>query len=334
MYRVLIIEDDIFMRGALENIIKTIGGFKIVQLADAEQNSDELCEIKDIDIVFLDSIIAQKSSVDICEKIKAANSSIDIYIISSYKTDAHMETFFKIGISEYITIPLTYSKINALLKTYLEKQTLVMEKAELRQVIDVIINKHYEDAYEKALAAVMVILEDDSSEYEEQMMSFAKEVQHMTEVLCNRHLNFESKLIVEEALADNRIYWVFWLLDLMDYALQMVAITECEILDNVFITIDSTLSESTKLEQIAKLCNISEGYLNKKIREYFGISTMVYIQLKKINLAKRWIVLSSIKLGDIAYSLGYNENSYFTKVFKKYAGVTPMEYRKSMKTLQ
>lgn len=61
---------------------------------------------------------------------------------------------------------------------------------------------------------------------------------------------------------------------------------------------------------------------------------MGYIQLKKINTAKRQIALSSLKFGDIAYSLGYNENSYFTKVFKKYVGVTPIKYRKIIKGIQ
>jgi len=44
--------------------------------------------------------------------------------------------------------------------------------------------------------------------------------------------------------------------------------------------------------------------------------------------AKRLLVLNDYSISQIAYMLNFNDNSYFTKFFKKIEGVTPEEFRK------
>ena len=60
--------------------------------------------------------------------------------------------------------------------------------------------------------------------------------------------------------------------------------------------------------------------------------TMDYVQRHKLREAKKRIAFSSMKFSDIAYELGYNESSYFSKVFKKYEGVTPLQFKRIVRS--
>ena len=75
---------------------------------------------------------------------------------------------------------------------------------------------------------------------------------------------------------------------------------------------------------------MSQGYLSRIFKAEFGISVMEYLHMRKMMLAKWYFLDNDVSLTDAAYRLGYNECSYFSKVFKKYEHVTVLEYKKSL----
>ena len=60
---------------------------------------------------------------------------------------------------------------------------------------------------------------------------------------------------------------------------------------------------------------------------HFGLSVTDYIHLRKIQEAKSLILFSNKTMTDIAYELSYNESTYFSKVFKKYEGITIQKFK-------
>ncbi len=58
---------------------------------------------------------------------------------------------------------------------------------------------------------------------------------------------------------------------------------------------------------------------------------MTILNLKKIATAKNKLFLTNFPIKDIAYEVGYNDPLYFTRVFKKYSGVSPKDFRKQLK---
>ncbi|MHA4808679.1 helix-turn-helix domain-containing protein [Flavitalea flava] len=83
-------------------------------------------------------------------------------------------------------------------------------------------------------------------------------------------------------------------------------------------------------KEYAGLLNVTPNYLNALCQDVLGISAGEVIRERILLEAKRLLVNASLGIGEIAYQLNFQDNSYFTKFFKKYAGMTPEEFRKQV----
>jgi len=87
------------------------------------------------------------------------------------------------------------------------------------------------------------------------------------------------------------------------------------------------LYEELSLEKLAEAAGLNSSYLSQLFKKENGISVSDYIQRERIDEAKRLMESPGITLSDIASRLHFNDQSYFTKVFKKFTGVTPRQFR-------
>jgi len=78
----------------------------------------------------------------------------------------------------------------------------------------------------------------------------------------------------------------------------------------------------------AELLYITPNHLNALCNDLLGISAGEVIRNRILLEAKRLLINLDLTIAEIAYQLNFNDNSYFTKFFKKYAGLTPEEFRK------
>lgn len=89
----------------------------------------------------------------------------------------------------------------------------------------------------------------------------------------------------------------------------------------------NNIYEKITIPQLAKLVDLRPGYLSQLFKKEVGIPLSKYIQREKIEEAKKLLILTDYSLADICSRLNFNDQSYFTKVFKKFTGVTPKQYR-------
>lgn len=78
----------------------------------------------------------------------------------------------------------------------------------------------------------------------------------------------------------------------------------------------------------AALLYITPNHLNALCKELLGQSAGDLIRNRIVLEAKRLLVIKDYSIAEIGYELNFNDNSYFTKFFKKIEGVTPEEFRK------
>lgn len=83
-----------------------------------------------------------------------------------------------------------------------------------------------------------------------------------------------------------------------------------------------------KLEELARTAGFSYAYFSSLFKKETGKTLSDYIQMVRIETAKKLLVEKDRSIGEIAEMVGYNDIKFFTKQFKKTLGVSPNEYRK------
>ncbi|RNB83166.1 AraC family transcriptional regulator [Brevibacillus nitrificans] len=88
-------------------------------------------------------------------------------------------------------------------------------------------------------------------------------------------------------------------------------------------------AEDLSIEQLARIAQVSPKYFVDLYKKTFGISAMDYLGEVRLNKAKQLMAKSPTKLRDIAHQVGYHDEFYFSRKFKKEVGVSPTVYMKS-----
>lgn len=78
----------------------------------------------------------------------------------------------------------------------------------------------------------------------------------------------------------------------------------------------------------AELLYITPNHLNALCKDVIGLSAGEVIRNRIILEAKRLLINLQLTISEIAVKLGFDDNSYFTKFFKKHTGLTPEDFRK------
>jgi len=81
------------------------------------------------------------------------------------------------------------------------------------------------------------------------------------------------------------------------------------------------------VKQCAEKVNLSPNYLSDLLKKETGKSTQDHIHYHVLEEAKNLLLSSDNSVSQIAYSLGFEYPQYFSKIFKKKIGVSPLEYR-------
>ena len=83
------------------------------------------------------------------------------------------------------------------------------------------------------------------------------------------------------------------------------------------------------LEEVAENVHVSPYYLSHLFREKLGVTFVEYVTGVRMEMAKNYLRHTRLPIAAIAEKLGYDDAGYFGKVFRKYTGVTPKNYRHS-----
>jgi two-component system, response regulator YesN len=101
--------------------------------------------------------------------------------------------------------------------------------------------------------------------------------------------------------------------------------------NNIIADIEKYLQENfdrdVKLQEISEHFYISREYISRKFKQEFNENISDYIVRIRMGKAKSLLKNSQLKIYEIASMIGYQDDKYFRKVFKKVEGMTPNEYR-------
>jgi AraC-like DNA-binding protein len=80
-------------------------------------------------------------------------------------------------------------------------------------------------------------------------------------------------------------------------------------------------------ETAAAQFRISPGHARRLFREQYGMTVHQYVRERNLTTAKQLLLSSEYSVGEISDRLGYCDDNYFSAVFKKHFGLSPMQFR-------
>ncbi|MFN1218030.1 helix-turn-helix domain-containing protein [Chryseobacterium kwangjuense] len=94
--------------------------------------------------------------------------------------------------------------------------------------------------------------------------------------------------------------------------------------------ITSEIQNLHSVKEYADLLNVSPNHLNKSIKNTTGKTASEIINESLLMEAKALLSLPHYSVSEIAFALGVEDVSYFSRFFKKHSGMTPSDYRKGI----
>lgn len=93
--------------------------------------------------------------------------------------------------------------------------------------------------------------------------------------------------------------------------------------------LDAKYAEKLRIDELAIRFGVHPNHLSRAFREQYAVSPKQYLQALKLEKAALMLTSTDASVALIAESLGFDDQHAFSKLFKKYRGVSPMACRKS-----
>lgn len=100
------------------------------------------------------------------------------------------------------------------------------------------------------------------------------------------------------------------------------------------VFIDDNCTHSISIDEIAEAVNVSKYYLCRIFKEVMGITMVQFINFRRCKKACRMLERADISISDVAEACGFDNMSYFSKIYKKYMNILPSEHRKTGKAVE
>ncbi|PXX21829.1 AraC family transcriptional regulator [Arenibacter sp. ARW7G5Y1] len=99
------------------------------------------------------------------------------------------------------------------------------------------------------------------------------------------------------------------------------------LVDSITEFLTDNIDKSYTSEDIALKFNYSSSYIFNLFKKKTGYSLIHFFNLKKIQKSCEYIKYTDLNIKEISYKVGFQDPLYFSRLFKKYMGVSPKSYR-------
>lgn len=332
MYRILIADDDVLMREALKVMISRDDAFTVVDSVGSGECAVSVCQEYPVDIIFMDMQMPGITGLEASRIIHQMNPDISIYMLSAHASSLLIRNAGQDTLKDVLEKPITFNSLKKILENYkTEHEDTAHEHIKI--LVDFLVHKDFKGFYESLPGIIENIYSYESPDPARLVKIFTylgQNLLNMREIYDSSYSITDRFPLNEGLIIDSKISEL-WLFRVMDYLFCQNSISRYPLLEQIFIYIEKHIKEDISLNSIIENCAVSQGYLSRIFRDQFHVSVTEYLHMKKMHLAKGYFYFTEDSIADVAFRLGYNESSYFSKVFKKYEKMTVKEYKKKMR---
>jgi AraC family transcriptional regulator, transcriptional activator of pobA len=144
---------------------------------------------------------------------------------------------------------------------------------------------------------------------------------HLLESESRAHSSFQHSIL--RSLLDALLYKLFSF-----FQSRSLSSSDIPLISKIELLIDQFYIEHKPASFYADRLNISPQKMNVHTRSFLNKTVTELLNERLLNEAKRLLVYTEKSVSEIAYELNFNDNSYFTKFFKRLEKQTPEQFRK------
>lgn len=352
MISVLIVDDEHWNR----EIIWTLGdwgklGMEVAGEAEDGESALRLIEELSPQIVVTDMRMPGKDGVGLMENLTEHYPEIRVIVVSGYDDFAYTKHAIRHKAVDYLLKPVDPMELNEALakcKAALEeaadederRRIALMDKETVRafsafkQRIRHAFNDLNREGLQSAFGGMADELDSAGSGKPGVLERIRQEMLHLlSELLAYNGLDAGDQFCVESTMngvsvgALARVLSALYL-QAMERVAEQRKFKNRLNLNDVREYIALHMAEPLSLEGIARVFFVSKEYLSKVFKQEFGVTVMDYVVQLRMERAREGLRDERIPIKTIAEMAGYEDMSYFYRVFKKHFGMAPGEMRK------
>lgn len=360
MFKVMLVDDIEIMRRSIKRL-KLWGeesGFIICEEAkDGVEALDKLAA-NAIDLVITDIRMPRMDGIELMKRIREKQLPTCVVMLSDYTEFSYAREGFAYGAFDYLGKPIDKIELTKVLQRVREHIANKQQKEEALEKLREIAAERIETFYPEADVEQLIKLINDGNE---NAVVMAEALVHTVASAVNKD-NIKTALMLKKMLSEivNGLLgchqWIDNFLDIdevknidftkydqyndmvkeLSNCLNYIILTvnkfaRCDIANNtirnvcnyVLNNVDADIS----VKNISENLFINRNYLSDMFKQKLGMSLVEYLTMIKMERAKRYITCGEFKNYEIADKLGFKDIEYFSKLFKKYTGMTPTEFK-------
>lgn len=353
MFKVLVVDDEMWNR----DIIKSLGRWgelemEIVGEAEDGLEAIQLIEQLNPDLIITDMRMPGAGGEQLMRTIHDRYPDKKIVVVSGYDDFNYAKQAIRYRAVDYLLKPIDPQELNSVLQKCKE---VLLQRME-RQEIDLDLSSKLA-AYKKRLGSYFhemnvegirkVFLElhaDDllgASLKPDFIRYYVQELLLFLNELCVANvLSASLDQLIDHTEVPNSFH------EAVDFLAGCYLTTMEELikqrkfknklnLAEVKLYLDRHYAEPVSLEQLAKLFYVSKEYMSKSFKQEYDYTVTDYLQQLRMEKSMEWLTSDEeISIKRIAEMAGYEDVSYFHRVFKKHFGVSPGDARKASQGLK
>lgn len=343
MFTVQIVDDEPIVRMGLKKLIPW-EELDFCVMFEAKNGEEALRQLEDneIDLIITDIEMPIMNGIDYIKKVKERKGKQAIVILTAYAEFEYAKSAIQYGVAGYILKPIVEEQIIETLERIKKTLTVSVDKSFTRELD----NKLIETVLltdKKAFNYVGSIAEEELKKEKEDMSGtcfrFSYIIEEIVHAVNKKYSNLQKLEVLDNHLTmKNQTYMTMTALinqfektiaDIFSILEKYMLVYKDNVVRQACQYVVEHIDEKISLTLISDTLGISKNYFCSLFKQETGENFLNYVTKIKMQRAKYLLKEKNMRIYEVCNYLGYMDTTYFTKLFKKYNGMTPNEYKKT-----
>jgi two-component system response regulator YesN len=343
MFHVQIVDDEPIVRMGLMKLMPWEQyGFQVVCEAQNGVEALEQLKMHKIDVIITDIEMPIMNGIEFIKKVNERKNKPVLVILTAYAEFEYAKIAIEYGVVGYILKPIIESQICETLKQVKKSLSISFDRdftSELdHKLIDAVLRTD-RNAYQ-----ILERVIDEEREYSdsningtcfrffyilETIVNFVNNKYHNLNKL--EKLDFYLDLKKEGSMTKEELILKFKeeIIRIFDVLEKYYLMYKDNVVRQACNYVIDHIDEKIGLSSISDALGISKNYFCSLFKQETGDNFLNFVTKMKMQRAKYLLKEKNMRIYEVCNFLGYIDTTYFTKLFKKYCGMTPHQYKKS-----